>query len=72
MEKQGISKTVKAGSLTYFFDLKETKDGKPYLVITQSRFMGEEKGRERSSIVLFREYTQEFLDALKSLLNKLI
>ena len=34
------NKTVKAGSTTYFFDIKETKGGKLYLVITESRFKG--------------------------------
>ena len=35
------NKTVKAGLTTYFFDIKETKGGKLYLVITESRFKGE-------------------------------
>jgi len=35
------NKTVRAGSTTYFFDIKETKGGKLYLVITESRFKGE-------------------------------
>jgi len=35
------NKTVKAGSTTYFFNIKETQGGKLYLVITESRFKGE-------------------------------
>ncbi len=41
------SRTIKAGSKTYFFDIKESKEGRPYLVITESRFKGEGKDRER-------------------------
>ena len=32
MADDGDSITVKAGARTYFFDLKETKDGKPFMV----------------------------------------
>ena len=45
MADQTESKTVKAGSRTYFFDLRETKEGQPYLTITESRFKGEGKDR---------------------------
>ncbi len=40
MADQNDRKTVKAGSKTYFFDLKEAKEGKSYLTNTQSRFYG--------------------------------
>lgn len=65
MAEQIESKTIKAGSITYFLDLKETKDGKPFLVITESRFKGEDQERERSSIVLFPEHVHNFLSALQ-------
>jgi hypothetical protein len=71
MEKENTSKTVKAGSSTYFFDLKDTKEGKLYLVITQSRYMGEGKERKRSSIIIFPEHVNEFLATLQSLKNQL-
>jgi hypothetical protein len=54
------SLTVKAGAKTYFFDIKETKDNKPYLVITESRFKGEGKQRERVSMSVFPEQAEEF------------
>jgi hypothetical protein len=69
MENQKNSKTVKAGSSTYFFDQKVTKEGKPYLIITQSRYKGKGKERERSSIVIFPEHAKEFFDTLKSMTN---
>jgi hypothetical protein len=71
MESQPVSKTVKAGSSTYFFDLKNTKDGKPYLVVTQSRFKGEGSERLRASLIVFPEYAQDFMQALKKKVSKL-
>jgi hypothetical protein len=68
---QNVSKTVKAGAKTYFFDLKETKEGKPYLVITESRFVGEGKDHERASIVVFPDHAQNFLEATQEMIKKL-
>jgi hypothetical protein len=58
------SRTVKAGAKTYFFDIKKTKEDKPYLVITESRFKGEGKERERVSIAVFPENTEDFAQAV--------
>jgi len=71
VERDEKSKTLKAGSKTYFFDLKETKDGKPYLVITESRFKGEGEERERSAILVFQESAQEFAEAVSQMSEKL-
>ena len=71
MADQHDSKTVKAGSKTYFFDLKETKEGQPYLTITESRFKGEGKDRERASIVVFPDHAQDFLHATQETVEKL-
>ena len=65
------SKTVKAGAKTYFFDLKETKEGKPYLVITESRFKGEGEERERNTIVVFPENAEAFVKAVSKMAAKL-
>lgn len=65
------SKTVKAGARTYFFDLKETKKGKPYLVITESRFKGEGEDRERNTIVVFPENAEEFVEVVSTMAAKL-
>lgn len=71
MEDRKNSKTVKAGSITYFFDLKKTRDGNPFLVITESRYRGEGKERERSSTVLFPEHASKFLESLQEMIQKL-
>ena len=71
VERDENSKTLKAGSKTYFFDIKETKDRKPYLVITESRFKGEGEERERSAILVFQESAQEFAEAVSQMSEKL-
>ena len=71
VERNDDSMTIKAGAKTYFFDIKETKEGKPYLVITESRFKGEGKDRERNSIVVFQENAQEFAETVSTVTAKL-
>lgn len=68
---QDDSKMVKAGATTYFFDIKQTKDKKPFLVISASRFKGEGEERERASMTLFPEHSQAFIEALKEMAAKL-
>jgi len=60
VEREKPIDVVKAGAITYFFDVKETKAGKPYLLITESRFKGEGEDRERKSIVVFQESVHDF------------
>jgi len=67
-----LSKTLKAGGKTYFFDIKETKEGKPYLLITESRYKGEDQESERSSIFVFQENAKEFASTTSAMLAKII
>ncbi len=71
MSDAGESRTIKAGAKTYFFDIKESKEGKPYLVITESRFKGEGEDRERVSIVVFPEHALAFLETVQEMVGKL-
>ena len=71
MDQKIESRTVKAGSKTYFLDVKETKDGKPYLVITESRFKGDSNERERRTIIVFQENAKEFAEAVSEMTDKL-
>jgi hypothetical protein len=71
MPEKNSGRTVKAGSTTYFFDVKETKVGKPYLVITESRFKGEGSEHQRSSVVVFPEQIKEFTSALQEMVSEL-
>ena len=68
-ERESI--TIKSIGRMYFLDLKETKDGKPFLVITESRSLKEGEGRERSSILVFKENAQEFAEAVTSMVAKI-
>jgi len=70
-EQNTNSMTLKAGSKTYFFDVKETKEGKPYLVITESRFKGEGEERERSAVIVFQESAAEFAKLVMQMSTKL-
>ena len=56
--KEGLS--LKAGATTFFFDLRETKQGAPFLSITESRGKGEGKGFERKTINVFADQAEEF------------
>ena len=66
------SKTLRAGSKTYFFDLRSTSlDKTPFLAITESLFKGEGEERERSTITVFSEHIDEFLATLKEMAQEL-
>jgi hypothetical protein len=61
------SKTLKAPSRTYFFDLRTGLDGRRFLVITESRI----KDKQRSQITVFPEEAPEFVGAVKEMTDLL-
>jgi hypothetical protein len=65
MEK--LSKIVRAGAITYFLDVKKTRDNKPYLMITQSRYKGDDAKPERSTVIVFSEKAKELARAVSEL-----
>lgn len=71
LKNERESMTIKSIGRMYFLDLKETKDGNPFLVITESRSQKEGEGRERSSILVFKENAQEFAEAVTSMVAKI-
>jgi hypothetical protein len=71
MKEVKDSRQIKAGSRTYFVDIETTKENKPYLRITESRFKGEGKERERQSILVFPEEAQEFAKIITEMVGKL-
>jgi hypothetical protein len=72
MRAEGDSRQVKAGGgKTYFLDIEQTQEGSPYLKITESRFKGEGKQRERSSLIVFSESADVFLEAVTEMIAKL-
>ena len=68
-----FSQAVKAGKRTYFFDVKETKTGEKFLVITESkkRFDNED-GKffyEKHKIFLYPEDFEKFRGTLENALK---
>ena len=57
-----FSTRVTSGRRTFFFDVRNTKDAKPYLKITESSINGEEK--KRINLAVFESELAQFKDAL--------
>jgi len=66
------SEMLKASGKTFFFDIKETREKKPYLVITESRLKGEGEKPERSSIMIFQENLGEFSEIVGKLAKRMV
>jgi hypothetical protein len=71
MADKNKTQIIRAGSRTYFLDVCQTKDGKDYLVITESRFMGEGNERQRQRITVFPEHAHAFVEELTTLVWRL-
>ncbi|MCB9036925.1 MAG: DUF3276 family protein [Lewinellaceae bacterium] len=71
MEKNArYSETVKGDSRTYFFDLKQSEKGDPYLLITESRKSKEaESDFERSRIIIWNQDFDKFTKALSNVIQ---
>jgi len=63
-----FSEKIAAGSRTYFFDVKESREGAKYLVISESRRGGKED-YEHSRIMIFQEHIPVFAKGLKNALK---
>ena len=61
------SKKVKAGTRTYFFDVKATRANDYYIKITESRKRMKEDGHfyEKHKIFLYKEDLNKFIEALQ-------
>ena len=61
-----FSKMLKAGSTTYFMDVKEAKNNKKYLTVTASQPAKEgDKKFAKRSVIVFSNVADEFVSALK-------
>lgn len=71
--KEIMSKSIKAGKRTYFFDLKETKYQEHYLVIAESkRKFNEEEGRfyyEKHKVFLHVQDLEKFAECLNEMIS---
>jgi len=70
MKDKRASKQMKAAGRTYFFDVEETREGKTYLRITESR-KGKDDAFERNSIHVFPEDAANFSDAVAEIIKEL-
>jgi len=57
------STMVRAGRTTYFIDVRESKNGRKFIAIAESR-MGERERKERSTIRVFGESIEQFRQAV--------
>ncbi len=66
-EAQILSKAVKAGRRTYFFDVRATRGDDYFLTITESRKMTDARGEvtfDRHKIFLYKEDFDKFVSEL--------
>jgi hypothetical protein len=65
------TRMVRAGGRTYFFDVKTSKDGKQFLVVTESRWNGENEKHQRSSITVFPQQAKDFAKSVTKMAAQL-
>ena len=69
---QVLSKSIKAGRRTYFFDVKSTRGGDYFLTITESRKVNQADGSttfDRHKIFLYKEDFDKFTECLSSVID---
>ena len=62
-QEELFSRVIRAGRRTYFFDVKENRQGGIYLVISE-RKASEEGPAEHFRVMVFPEDLRNFMDAL--------
>ena len=72
-QQEETNRTIKAGKKTYFFDIKQTGEGKPYLVITESWFKDDQGNKpDRNNIIVFPEQAKDFAITVVVMLDKIL
>jgi len=71
MSEDQDSVQLKGAGRTYFLDMAQTREDKPYLRITESR-KGEGDKFERNSINVFPEDAEQFAQAVAQMAEKVI
>ncbi len=67
-----FTSAVKAGKRTYYFDVKETKNGERYITLTERKRRYNEDGSfkvEKHKIFLYKEDFDKFADALDDVIE---
>ena len=71
-EQDILSKVLRAGRRTYFFDVKSTKAGDYYLTLTESKKFTNDDGSfhfKKHKIFLYKEDFNEFKSILEEMTN---
>ena len=72
-KEEKYSQVVRSGKRTYFFDVKENKNGSKYIVITESRkIFKSEEGKfvyEKDKIFLYKEDFKNFLQNIENVID---
>ncbi len=66
-----LSERLNTLSRTYFFDVKESTKGKPYLVVTESYKQKDAEGFTRNSLLLFDDDAPKFLELLTQVVGEM-
>ena len=66
-----LSERLNTSSRTYFFDLKESSKGKPYLVVTESYKQKDADNFTRNSLILFEEDAPKFAELLGKVIEEM-
>jgi len=73
-QKEMYSKVLRAGKLTYFFDIKATKGNDLYITLTESKKSFGDDGDgsyEKHKIFLYKEDFEKFREGLNDVLAKI-
>jgi hypothetical protein len=68
-----FSKRVNAGKRTYFFDIKSSRSGDYYIVLTESKKRTTDSGSvfEKHKIFLYKEDVNKFVSAFEEVVSHL-
>ncbi len=68
----GSGNVLKCGKRTYFFDVREARNGSTYMRITESQFVKEGEERRRNSFILFKDDLAGFIEKIQNLGKDLV
>lgn len=66
-KKNVLSERLNTLSRTYFFDVRESSKGKPYLVVTESYKQKDQDTFTRNSLLLFDDDLPKFVEKLNEI-----
>lgn len=70
-KKNVLSERLNTLSRTYFFDLRESSKGKPYLVVTESYKQKDQDSFTRNTMLLFEDDLPNFIEKLNLIVTEM-